>query len=657
MQGRFAALSALVLVVGLSGGILIEKFVFSPDAGGGDGPKILYWVAPMDPNFRKDGPGKSPMGMDLIPVYEGQEATGDPEDLKLEAREINAIGVRTATARLEQIANTLETVGFVNFNDYTTSHIHTRVEGWIEQLKVRAVGDQVKRGDLLFVLYAPEISIASSELRRGYQRNDQREIMTSKRKLKNFGVTDRQIEEIARSKQMVQHIKVYAPQDGVVIDMAAADGMYLKPDTRAVSLSDLSSVWLVVDVFERDLARLTRTMKAYAKFDHLPGQIFEGEIDYIYPELDAKTRTLPVRLKFDNTKGLLRPNMFGAVSLVPNATREAVTVPSEAVIRTGRAERVILKTAEGTFRPRLVTTGLRDSFGNKGRTEIVQGLQPGEEVVASAHFLIDSESALNAGLLRMAPTAHDPVHGVGQIVAVEPEANRVVVAHDAIPALDWPALETVFVYAKTLAPDRFVVGEKVRFALVRGADGLLSITDIKRDDGVAATANGIIHGVTADGKLSLTHDPIKALGWPSMTMDMDVVGFDPNTVPVNQPIQFDLMKDDQGLYAVSKVVLMGKEGSDATSSTPEHDHGAMAQKPAADILRAQGRVNAINLDAATANITHGPLKAIGMPGMTMDFAISPNLKAAEVPLDQDVTLLLEKGADFSLTLVGVEDKP
>lgn len=183
---------------------------------------------------------------------------------------------------------------------------------------------------------------------------------------------------------------------------------------------------------------------AVARFEHLYGRSFEGVIDYIYPELDAETRTLPVRLRFDNSEGLLRPNMFGNVSLIPNQTRMALTVPTEAIIRTGAAERVILKTGEGTFKPRLITTGLRDNFGGGGRTEVVQGLAPGEEVVASAQFLIDSESALSAGLMRMAPTDEAPARGVGELIAVDIENRSATIRHAELDALDWPAMTSQF---------------------------------------------------------------------------------------------------------------------------------------------------------------------------------------------------------------------
>ncbi|MEO0760760.1 MAG: efflux RND transporter periplasmic adaptor subunit, partial [Pseudomonadota bacterium] len=381
MRGRYVALAAIALGAGLAGGVWLERQRTGSAAGNaGAGPKVLYWVAPMDPNFRKDGPGKSPMGMDLVPVHEGDEPTGDPEDVQLSAAEINAIGVRTAVARVDEIARRIETVGFVGYDEHATSHIHMRVEGWIERLRVRAVGDRVAAGELLFELYAPEITIASSELMRATRRRDAAEAAVARRKLRNFGVTQDQIDEMAAADAPAQNIRVYAPQDGVVIALAGADGMYLTPETRAMSLSNLSSVWLLVDVFERDVGRLTADMRAEARFEHLPGRLFQGEIDYIFPELDPETRTLRARLRFENGEGLLKPNMFATVSLTPGTTREAVTVPSEAVIRTGRAERVVLKTGDGVFRPRFVTTGLRSGFGDGTRTEIVQGLEPGDEV-------------------------------------------------------------------------------------------------------------------------------------------------------------------------------------------------------------------------------------------------------------------------------------
>ena len=727
MRGRYVALAILALGAGIAGGVYYERERSAMAMAAADaGPEILYWVAPMDPNFRKDGPGKSPMGMDLVPVYEGDEASGDPEDVSLSAAEVNTIGVRTAVARVQPVAQRIETVGFVGYDEHATSHIHTRVEGWIERLEVRAEGDPVAKGELLFDLYAPEITIASSELIRAVRRKNTDEINIARSKLQNFGVSERQINEMAEATAPAKRIRYYAPQNGVVIGLTAADGMYLQPNTRAMSLGDLSSVWLLVDVFERDIGRLSTDMMAEARFEHIPNRMFTGEIDYIFPELDAMTRTLRVRLRFDNAEGILKPNMFANVALLPSATLEALTVPSEAVIRTGKAERVILKTDDGTFRPRLVTTGLRDGFGAEGRTVIEQGLAPGDEVVASAQFLIDSESALNAGMLRFAPTEAEPVDAKGILTAIDPETRSATIRHEAIPALDWPALETEFAIRSDVYLDEMSPGAEVKFKVFRGSDGLLAISALGNDDGVDATGIGMVHAIAPDGKLNISHEPIPALGWPAMQMDMDVAGLDTSAIPLDTNVEFDLAQGEDGLYVIVGLraedapAMMEKEpvvememkatappivvdgviqSVDAATRQAMIAHGPIAEigmpgmmmafdlaedmDPAmlpldqdlsltfarpdgmtmilksyemkAKLMKVMGTVNSVDVEAGTANVTHGPIAEIGMPGMTMDFPLDDALDPASLPLGEETGLLLTQGQEMSLTLQGLSE--
>jgi Cu(I)/Ag(I) efflux system membrane fusion protein len=728
MRGRYSALSILALAAGVAGGIYLERLHLNPtEMAGSEGPEILYWVAPMDANFRQPGPGKSPMGMDLVPVFAGQEPSGDPAEVTLSAAEINAIGVRTAIAQTSEISHRIETVGFVGYDDHLTSHVHTRVDGWIEALNVRAVGDRVRMGDILFEMFSPLIGSASGDLIRAVEDGDLRILEAARSKLRSHGMSDDQIARIEASGELARNIEVSAPQDGVVISLEAADGMFLQPGVRAVSLTDLSAVWLIVDVFERDIARMTDDMRAVARFEHLHGRTFEGAVDYVYPELDPETRTLPVRLRFDNSEGLLRPNMFGNVSLIPNQTRMALTVPTEAIIRTGSAERVILKTGEGTFKPRLITTGLRDNFGEGGRTEVVQGLGPGEEVVASAQFLIDSESALSAGLMRMAPTDEEPARGTGELIALNPEARIATITHGALEALDWPAMTSHFPLRADIPLDRLVVGQQVAFRAARGADGLLGLIELGSDDGVAATGTGIVLAVTADGKLTMSHDPIPELGWPSMQMDLAVAGFDVAQVPFDEPVAFDLSKGEDGLFTIVAVrseampsdvgmtdavpmdqapepvaappitvsgiietvdlatrmatiahgpiveigmpgMTMGfaldealdpatlMTGKEMTLTFARPDGMTMilaAAKATTPPMQVSGTINTVDPAAGLANITHGPMMDIGMPGMTMDFAVDPSVDIAALPEGEEVTLLLKRNPDFSLTLVGI----
>ncbi|WP_342456304.1 efflux RND transporter periplasmic adaptor subunit [Phaeobacter gallaeciensis] len=655
MRGRYAALLVLTLGSGLSIGLLGERHYLSAPASGSDaGSDILYWVAPMDANFRRDGPGKSPMGMDLVPVYAGQEPSGDPSEVKLSAAEINAIGVRTALARVEPLSERIETVGFVAYNEHLTSHIHTRVEGWIEQLRTLAVGDRVSKGELLFEMFSQEIGSSSADLVRAIEAGNQGIEEVAKRKLLNQGVSQRQIEEIARTGEPARRLHVYAPQDGIVLSVKAADGMFLQPDTRAVSLTDLSSVWIIVDVFEKDLARLSNDMEAKARFEHLPGRVFTGQVDYIYPELDATTRTLPVRLRFDNTEGVLKPNMFGTVELSPRQTRTAVTVPNEAIIRTGHSERVILKTGEGTFKPRLITTGLRGTFGDGNRTEVTQGLAPGEELVASAQFLIDSESALSAGLIRMAPTDVAPARGEGILVALDPVTRVATVQHDVLESLDWPAMVSQFPVRADVAIDRLTEGQEVAFRVARGADGLLSLIELGSNDGVVATAKGVIDAVTDDGKLALRHDPIPELGWPAMQMEMPVFGVDRAAIPLGEAVAFDLAKGEDGLYTVVSVRAPDE-------ARPEPDQPVAAAEPimaqaeeAAEAIVVSGLIEQIDMDQRKATITHGPITEIGMPGMTMEFALAETLDPAALATDQEMTLTFLREGGMTLILSSAE---
>lgn len=657
MRGRYVALSILLLGFGVAGGVFGERFYSASTKDSEDtGPEILYWVAPMDANFRQPGPGKSPMGMDLIPVYAGEEKSGDPSEVRLSAVETNSIGVRTATARIEEISQRIETVGFVRYNEHNTSHVHTRVNGWIEKLNVRAVGDRVEEGDLLFEMFAPEFAVAVADIALYYKKDDPGLQLSARNKLRSHGASERQIDAIFNEGKSKDRIEVYAPRSGVVIDLTAADGMYLQPNTLAVSLSDLSSVWVVVDVFERDIARLNEDMTAYARFEHLPGVELKGTIDYIYPELDATTRTLPVRLRFDNKDGMLRPNMFGEVSLEPNATRRSVTVPSEAVIRTGTAERVILKTADGMFIPRLVTKGLNDNFGEGARTEIIQGLAPGEVVVASAQFLIDSESSLGGGLMRMAPTDQEPARGKGVLVAFDPKTRAATVRHEQLEMLGWPAMETRFPLRAGIADRQLEPGEQVAFSAVRDADGVLVLTELGHDNGIAATGTGMVQAVTADGKLTVEHKPIPELGWPAMKMDMDVAGVDIAAVPLNAEVEFDLAKDDAGMFSIVAVRPIGEAGETQPDDMPESPE-AMEQPALETVLSppivVSGQIEKISPDTGMATISHGPIKEIGMPGMTMDFAISDALDPASLPLKSETMLTFERPDGMTMVLASV----
>lgn len=636
MAGRHAALAICALIGGLGGGVAVDRLLIAPQgAKETSGRKVLYWVAPMDPSFRRDAPGKSPMGKDLVPVYEGAEPTGGISEVALSPQEINAIGVRTAVAKREALKSRIDTVGFVGYDEHRTTHIHTRAEGWIENLHVRAVGDEVHKGELLFEFYAPKITIAMRELGRAVSHGRRNDITEAEQKLHNFGVSGRQIAEL-RKRSTTQRLMVYAPHDGVVVALTAAQGMYLAPETNAMTLTDLSRIWIMADVFERDIGRMVPNMRAQARLEHLPGRVFEGVVDYVYPEVDTKTRTLPVRLSFKNPLRLLKPNMFAKVTLFSPQGREAVTVPAEAVIRTGRAERVIMALAGGRFRPRLITTGLYEN----GRVEIVQGLQPGERVVASAQFLIDSESNLAAGFLRMAPTDGAPAAGMGRLVSLDAAKRQAVVRHEPIKALDWPAMTTAFTVVRDVKLNELHPGDAVAFEAVRGADGQLALTALGPPAPVGAQGVGVVLAVKPETKLvTISHKPIPALGWPATTMDFAMgPGLDAAAFPVASTIEFDLAKGEGATYFISAVKPQAK---DRRNGVPV----------LGDLIAVGGVINSVDAAARTANITHDAIAELGMRGLTMNFPLVRELDLASLAIHKRVIIAFRRVGKKRLEVV------
>ena len=358
--------------------------------------EVLYWVAPMDPNYKRDKPGKSPMGMDLIPVYkDGQQGTGS--EVVISPQVVQNLGVRTATVERSKLWRRVSTVGFVDYDESKLSHIHLRTQGWIESLTVQSEGDRVQKGQLLFKLYSPELVNAQEEYLQALTIGSTTLIYASKQRLFALGVPSSEIKRLDRERIAQQAISYYAPQDGVVSSLKVRDGMFVKPENQIATLADLSTVWVTAEVFERQSSWVEVGQPAEVRFSYLPGEIFEGQVEYVYPNLDRMTRALTARLKFDNPGETLKPNMYGDVYIFSGAKENIIVVPRESVIRTGTSERVILAKGKGRFEPREVITGIESGDW----IEIQSGLNEGEDVVISGQFLIDSEASTKASFTRM----------------------------------------------------------------------------------------------------------------------------------------------------------------------------------------------------------------------------------------------------------------
>lgn len=453
--------------------------------------KIQYWVAPMDANYRRDGPGKSPMGMDLIPVY--ADANEDANTVKISPAVVNNLGVRTALAERGQLWRRINTVGYVDFDETGLIHVHSRTDGWIERLYVSSEGESVRKGDRLFDLYSPTLVNAQEEYVQALGTGNRSLMRASKERLVSLGLSSAQVDTLRKTRRVQQTVTQHAVQDGIVATLKVRNGMYIKPSTEVLSLADLSSVWLLAEVFESQTDWVSLGQTADIRLSYLPGREWEGKVEYIYPSLDPKTRTLKVRLRFDNPKEELKPNMYASVHIYGGAKNNVVTVPREALIRSGEGERVIVALGEGRFAAREVKAGIESGDW----VEIAQGLDEGERVVVSGQFLIDSEASIKASMLRMSdaqapvdeskPEAStqatdEPVVGMGIVRAVMPEHNMIKIAHEPIEVLGWGAMVMDFNVLEGVSIAGFKEGDAVRFELGSSADGFPITVIGKRAD-------------------------------------------------------------------------------------------------------------------------------------------------------------------------------
>jgi Cu(I)/Ag(I) efflux system membrane fusion protein len=362
--------------------------------------EILYWVAPMDPDYRRDEPGKSPMGMDLVPVYADEAGQPDEQSpsIRINPTVINNIGVEVAPVERRDMHRDIETVGLVTPDDGRISHVHVRTEGWIETLHVETQGDPVASGAPLFEIYSPALVSAQEEYLQANRTGNQSLLRASRIRLHALGMSDQQVDALRQRGSSRRLFTVEAPRDGYVMELNVRQGMYVQPGDTIISIADLSSVWVEVDLFEGQIAWVETGQQAQIRLPFsATDREWTGEVDYVYPTMRAETRTGRVRLAFDNPDLALKPNMYASVSIAADPHRNALAVPTQSIIRTGDGKRVILALGEGRFRPARVETGLEVD----GMTEILAGLAEDERIVVSGQFLIDSEASVDASLLRM----------------------------------------------------------------------------------------------------------------------------------------------------------------------------------------------------------------------------------------------------------------
>ena len=503
----------------------------------------LYWVAPMDANYKRDKPGKSPMGMDLVAVYDdGGKGPDEGEGtIRISPDVVNNLGVRTSTASYKSLHTEINTVGYVTYDEDNLVHIHPRVQGWIDKLHVTAIGDPVKKGQSLYEIYSPELVNAQEEFLLALDRNNKRLISAAKNRLTALQLPKSAIAELEKTKKVQQRITFYAPQNGVVENLKIREGFFVKPGSTLMSIGDLSEVWVEGEVFERQAGQVKTGTPVTMTLDYLPGKTWKGQVDYIYPTLDAKTRTVKIRLRFKNENGDFKPNMFAQLAIHTTGDESALLIPKEALIRTGNQDRVVLALGEGSFKSVAVRVGRYDSES----VEILEGLSEGEKVVSSAQFLLDSESSKSSDFKRMNhdhsesnDAAPSSVWVSAQVQSLMADHKMLTLTHEPIPEWDWPEMTMDFIATDSVDFSQLNEGLSLHVEVTKTSSGDYQISNIHVPDDSAegdmdksqsnakesvvssATVTGKVNSLMIDhGMINISRSAIEKWGRPEETVD------------------------------------------------------------------------------------------------------------------------------------------
>ncbi|MGZ5007395.1 MAG: efflux RND transporter periplasmic adaptor subunit [Methylobacter sp.] len=391
--------------------------------------KILFYRNPMNPEVTSPVPAKDAMGMDYIPVYAKNDTdANEPKgSVNIDAVTVQNIGVRTAIAKKSVLSHIVRAVGRVGYDEERIVRLHPKTEGWIETMRVDKTGERVKKDQDLLSIYSPQLVASQQEyllalnnlkvlekspieeIRRGAE-----ELLNSSReRLKLLDVPAHQLHELSSSHRIMKSLHIHTPADGIVMQIGAREGQYVTPETELYMIADLSKVWVYADIYEYELPWVKEGDPVEMQLAGIPGRVFNGHLAFIYPYAEAKTRTIKVRLVFDNEQLLLKPELFADVTIYAGKQANALVIPSEAVVRSGAKSQVFVVRGPGKFEPRQITTGLLST----NEIAVLDGLKEGEEVVTSAQFLIDSESKLREATAKMMEPS----------TPQQPEPNRLII--------------------------------------------------------------------------------------------------------------------------------------------------------------------------------------------------------------------------------------
>jgi Cu(I)/Ag(I) efflux system membrane fusion protein len=432
--------------------------------------KVLYWYDPMYPQQKFDKPGKSPfMDMQLVPKYAGGEA--DAGTVSISPRMVQNLGVRTAEAKQGSLEQRFEAVGAVAYNERGVVQLQARAGGFVEKLYARAPLDAVARGAPLVEILYPEWAGAQEEYLLLRKAGSGTLAQAARQRLLLLGMTEAQIAAVERDGKVRNRFTLTSTIRGVIAELGVREGMTVSAGAPLFRLVDLSTVWVNAEVPEIQARMVQPGTPVDARVAGYP-DVFKGKVGAILPEVNQATRTLRARIELANPDGRLRPGMYATLTFARTQRTEAVLVPSEAVIRTGRRDVVIEALGDGKFRAVPVEVGLESG----GQSEIRKGLEAGDRVVLSGQFLIDSEASLSSTIARMEtgdakvePAAQTAI-GSGKVTAVDPAAGKVELEHGPIAAMQWPAMTMEFTLKDKAALSGVKPGDTVEFELRRQPD-------------------------------------------------------------------------------------------------------------------------------------------------------------------------------------------
>ena len=424
------------------------------------GRKLLYYRNPMGLADTSPAPKKDPMGMDYIAVYAGEEPDG-PE-LKISLDRVQKLGVKTEIVARRAFSHVVRAVGTVQVNERLEHAVSPKFEGWIQRLMVATTGEAVSRGQALMEVYSPDLVTAQQEYviaakGRESVRNASPPIQASMKslaenslqRLRNWDISEEELQRLQTEGKPRETITLRSPVDGVVMAKPAVQGMRFMPGEALYRIADLSSLWLLADVFEQDLAWIAAGQEAAVRVNAYPDKVFRGKVAFVYPTLTRETRTARVRIELPNPGTLLKPDMYASVEIAAGGGKDKrLTVSDSAVLDSGARQIVLVQRGEGKFEPREVTLGQRGD----GLVEVLKGLKEGETVVVSANFLIDAESNLKAAVGGFAQTpagserdsAGTAHTAEGKVEKVDAAAGEVSIAHGPIAGLNWPGMSMEF---------------------------------------------------------------------------------------------------------------------------------------------------------------------------------------------------------------------